>query len=179
MTRHSAVALTAAAGLLLGAVTSCASNPARNGGSGSAASGPPIVGYKWLLTSVRTARGQTTVPPSLAATIQFSPAGTFVASDTVNTVSGSYSSTSTGFTVNSAGTTLVGYAGTDPERLDVIAAVGAITGGEGANNDVTVTADSPTSVRMAVSGYTLTFRRAGHAQSFGPASPTPSATRPS
>jgi hypothetical protein len=126
----------------------------------------------WRLVQIRHAGQTLVVPGSLTATLQLTLDHQLLASDTVNALSGTYARTRTGFAVMSAGSTLVGYAGTDPTRLTVIAAMAAVAGQES-----DVTAQLPgTALVLTVPNYELTFRDQGPAVVYPAASPTPTAT---
>lgn len=130
-----------------------------------------LVGSRWVLIEITTGHRSLSVPASLQATWQFTADRQFLASDTVNAISGRYRLSPTGFATINAGTTLVGYAGFDPVRLAVIAAFQAMTSGP---VDVALTS-SPPNAAMRVPGYVLKFRRSGPAVTFPPASPTSAA----
>src|SRR5438067_143373 len=67
------------------------------------------------------------VAESLQASWQFTADQEYLASDTVNAISGRYRLSPAGFATINAGTTLVAYVGSDPVRLAVIAAFRAMT----------------------------------------------------
>lgn len=120
------------------------------------------------------------VPASYAANIEFAPAGAILMSDSVNALFGHYTTTPTGFTTSAMGTTFVGYAGTDPSRTQVIAAVDAIAYGPMTNGtsapsaavEARVIADE---LIITFAGYQLTLDRAGTATDPTLPGPTPSA----
>jgi hypothetical protein len=107
----------------------------------------------------------------LTATLQLTLDHQLLASDTVNALSGTYASTRTGFAVMSAGSTAVAYAGTDPTRLVVIAAMGAVAGQK---SDV-IAQLAGTALVLTAPNYELTFRDQGPAVVYPSASPTPTA----
>ncbi|MDT4893700.1 MAG: hypothetical protein QOE97_2735 [Pseudonocardiales bacterium] len=159
------------------AVLSSCSDGNRSVQSGTSISaGQParqLVGSRWVLTEITTGHSALSVPESPQATWQFTADRQFLASDTVNAISGRYRLSPTGFATMNAGTTLVGYAGSDPVRLAVISAFRAMTSGP---VDVALTSSPPNAVTMRVPGYVLKFRRSGSAVTFPPASPTSTAS---
>jgi hypothetical protein len=112
------------------------------------------------------------VPDSIDATFQLTSDGRFLASDTVNALSGTYTATRTGLRVTSTATTLVGYAGTDPTRLAVIASMDTVLGHETAVAATT----TGTTLTLNLANYQLTFRDVGPAVSYPPPSATPTIT---
>ncbi|MDQ6850554.1 MAG: hypothetical protein M3070_11450 [Actinomycetota bacterium] len=167
----------AGAMVVIAAVTSCASKPVAAPNAGSGSDAVRIIGYRWLLTGVSTTRGHMTVPRSFAAAIQFTADGKYLASDSLNAISGAYTSTKSGFLVHDSASTTVGYVGKNPQRLAAIAGIDAITGELDGQSSVTVTeANAPSTVLMAVPGYTLSLRRAGLAATFTSPSPTSTST---
>ena len=112
------------------------------------------------------------VPDSVVATFQVTPDGRFLASDSVNALSGAYTATRTGFTVTDATTTLVGYTGSDPTRLAVIAAMNAVLRPKGSVRAET----TGSTLTLIAPSYQLSFRKAGHALTYPPPSPTSTMT---
>ena len=104
------------------AMTSCSDGTTR--GANTQPSTPQdvqqLVGSRWLLTAIANGGASRAVPEALNATWQFTGDQQFLASDTVNALSGRYRFLPTGFATTDAATTLVGYAGSDPVRLAVI-----------------------------------------------------------
>jgi hypothetical protein len=129
-------------------------------------------GHKWRLTQVKITGRTVDVPDSIDATLQLTSDGQFLASDSVNALSGTYTGTPTGFRVTSTGTTLVGYAGTDPTTEAVIAAIDVVA------RDQTVVAakTTGTTLTLNVSNYELIFREGGPAVSYPPPSATATVT---
>jgi hypothetical protein len=159
------------------AVAGC-SNGTTSGSTGGGDSQPPVnqkvqtlVGSRWLLTQIADGNQSRAVPETFNATWQFTADQQFLASDTVNAISGRYRFVQVGFTTIDAATTLVGYAGSDPVRLAVISGFQKMT-----SATVAVSVSSPAEVVMRVPGFVMTFRRSGPAQTFPPASPTSSAS---
>jgi heat shock protein HslJ len=173
MTRHErrpgAAAIVSMAVLLVATLSGCGSamrnQRARSAPSSAVAAG---VGHKWRLTTVTVTGRKVDVPDSIDATVQLTSDGRFLASDSVNALSGTYTATRTGFTVTSAATTLVGYAGTDPTRLAVISSMGAALGHQAAIAAKT----TGTTLTLDLANYQLTFRDVGPAARY----PAPSAT---
>lgn len=141
------------------------------GGNGSSATAStPGLGRLWQVTQIRHA-GQTFTPaPTVRATLQLTADGTYLADDSVNAISGTYRGSTSGFRTTRAASTLVGYAGSDPARLAVIAAMAALTSGSSASAQA-----KDGILTITVSGYELTFRDIGPAVTHPPASPTPTA----
>jgi META domain len=130
------------------------------------ASSATYVGSRWLLVSVRNGQQHSAVPAALRAGIAFGTDGEVVMSDSVNALSGRYTTTATGFVVSEAGSTAAGYAGTDPTTLLVIKAVDAIALGPMTTGTSAPTVESRARVQagrlvIEASGYELTFERAG------------------
>ena len=92
MTNRTLRRVLASAWLILSftALAACASGAPVGSGelAGSASSG--FAGYSWQVVSVSRHGKVTAIPPRYAVTMQFSPAGQFVASDGVNAYSGTY-----------------------------------------------------------------------------------------
>jgi hypothetical protein len=162
------VALALLTGLVLVAGCGCAARVGRSPSSPA----PAGVGHKWRLSQV-TANGKTTpTPASIAATVQFTADGQFLADDSVNAVSGTWVSTPAGYRVGSSGSTFVAYAGHDSTKLAVISAIDSVTMAL-----AEVAAHSAgTTLTLAVPKYTLTFVQAGSAVTFPPPSPTAAVT---
>jgi hypothetical protein len=159
--------------LLVASATACSDvNPRRPAASTVSSAPAAGVGRLWRLVEIRHAGETVVVPGSLTATLQLTLDHQLLASDTVNALSGTYASTRSGFAVMSAGSTAVGYAGTDPTRLTVIAAMAAVAGQK---SDVTAKLPG-TALVLTVPDYELTFRDQGPAVIYPPASPTPTPT---
>ena len=112
------------------------------------------------------------VPDSIVATLQLTSDGRFLASDTVNGMSGTYSTTRAGFTTTSTVTTLIGYTGTDPTRLAVIASIDAVLG----HNSAVAATTTGTTLTLNRANHRLIFRDVGPAVSHPPPSATPTIT---
>lgn len=109
------------------------------------------------------------VPGSVDATFQLTADGRYLASDSVNALSGTYTAIGTGFRVTKAATTLVGYAGTDPARLAVIAGMNGVLLRQGAVAAQT----TGRTLTLSAANYQLSFRNAGPAVSQPQASAGP------
>jgi hypothetical protein len=134
-------------------------------GQESSSTAADAVGYRWLLTSVRTAEGVVdTAPIAQEAWTDLQHDGQLVCFDSVNVLSGGYDLTATGLETHVRGTTLVGYDGCDPARVAVIAAVGALADltGEGRRPVAVSARVVAQELVLTVPGRELTFRRAGH-----------------
>jgi hypothetical protein len=127
----------------------CADRSARPSGIVSVSPAAGVIGPKWLLTQVTTANGTVDVPAAFGAGFQFTPDGKFLASDGVNSMSGSFRTAPGGFDLGPGATTLVGYAGTDPTVLLVVAAIAEV-----ASHHVTIGVAQET-LSMSVPGYRL------------------------
>lgn len=118
------------------------------------------VGRRWRLVSVDDRTATTTMPTKTNATLELRPNGEFVADDTVNAIFGRFTRTADGFEVSSAGSTLAGYAGHEPDILAAKAAIGALAGGTGSARNRVIVADGARLVIQAGT-YRLTFEPTG------------------
>ena len=167
-------AILAVAGLLIAGASACRSAPQEESAPSPTASAiAAVIGHQWRLTQVTASGRKLDVPDSLVATFQLTPDGLFLASDSVNALSGAYTATRTGFAVTHTATTLVGYAGTDPTRLAVIAAMNAVLLREGSVRAET----SGSTLTLIAPNYQLSFREAGPAVTHPPPSPTSTNTQ--
>lgn len=125
------------------------------------------VGYRWLLTSVRTADGVIdTAAMAPEAWLDLRSDGELICSDGINALSGGYELTTTGLETHVHGKTLVGYDGRDPERVAVIAAIGALADLTGEDRPVGVAANVVEhELVLVVPECELVLRRAGSRQS--------------
>ncbi len=129
----------------------------------------------WRLTAVTDRRGTTAIPASIDAWLELAADGELLASDDVNTITGHFTTTSTGFDVSDAVTTLVGYGGNDPVQLAAITGIGAVTFiplavsspastvSEAQPVHVTVLSANPERLSIQAGGVRLTFIRSGPA----------------
>ena len=124
-----------------------------------------FTGYDWQVVAISHDGKVTSIPARMHVALQFSPGGQFGANDSVNFHSGTYRTTSDGFTTSDLISTLVGYAGYDPA---VQLAIGAIESFDnGAHATVKLTADR---LVVGVGSYTLTCERgATRADALAPA----------
>jgi heat shock protein HslJ len=179
MTRHEGrprAAIVSVAALLVTIASACGSakpNPRERSSSSSAVAAG--VGHKWALTRVTATGGKVGVPDSINATFQLASDGRFLAFDSANALSGTYTATRTGFTVTSIATTLLPYADTDPTKLAVIAAIRAVLGlgHEAAGVAAKITG---TTLTLNAANYQLTFREEGPAVSHPPPTATSTIT---
>ena len=125
----------------------------------SATTQAPIVGYKWLVTSITSHGKQTPIPNRDLANkvyVLFTPNGQFAADDPINIYEGYYRLVGDGFTTNGLRGSAVGYAGNNPLMLLMINAISAF------NNGVHATA-TVTGNRLVISvgGFLLDCERDG------------------
>jgi hypothetical protein len=162
-------AVIAICAVLIAAASACSSAQQQQRAS-SASSSPiaAVVGHRWRLTQVTGPGRKLDVPNSVVATFQLTPDGRFLASDSVNALSGAYTATRTGLSVTHSDTTLVGYAGTDPTTLAVIVAMNAVLLQEGSVGAET----TGRTLILIAANYQLSFHEAGPAVSQPPPSPT-------
>src|SRR5258708_27087650 len=125
---------------------------------------PGFTGYGWQVGAISHSGKVTSIPARWRVALQFSPGGQFGANDSVNFHSGTYHTTSDGFTTSAMGGTLVGYAGHDPAVLLAISAIGSFDNGVHAT--VKLTGDR---LVGGVDSYTLT----SHAAAPRPTPPPP------
>jgi hypothetical protein len=127
------------------------------GSSTSARSASPgFIGYDWQVVAITLDGKVTSIPARLQVALRFSRGGQFGADDGVNLHSGTYHTTSDGFTTSGVTSTLVGYAGHDPAVLLAISAIGSFD--DGARATAELTADR---LVVGVGSYTLTCQRRG------------------
>jgi heat shock protein HslJ len=88
--------------------------------------------------------------------LRFSPGGQFGANESINFHSGTYRTTSDGFTTSALGSTSAGYAGHDPVVLLARDAIRSFD--NGAHATVRLTGDR---LVVGVGSYTLTCQRRG------------------
>lgn len=127
---------------------------------GSAASARPVspgfAGYGWQVVAISHGGKVTTIPARMQVALQFSPGGQFGANDSVNFHSGTYRTTSDGFTTSVLAVTLTGYSGHDPAKLLAGAAISSFD--TGARATVKLAGDR---LVVGVGSYILTCHRAG------------------
>jgi hypothetical protein len=127
-------------------------------GSATSASSvsPGFTGYDWQVVAISHDGKVTSIPARMQVALQLSPGGQFGANDSVNFHSGTYRTTSDGFTTSALGSTLVGYAGHDPAVLLAISAIGSFD--VGVHATVKLTGDR---LVVGVDSYTLDCQRRG------------------
>ena len=136
------------------------------GGGGVPAAGggfAEVLGYQWRVTGLVDTDGELSVPNAHGAMIGFTQHGDVVGNDSVNSVGAHYEAAVGGYSVRGAAMTLVGYAGDDPDRMRLIAAVNAMFLNESAPqrpNVVSVTVDGDT-LTLVSGSVTLTLARGG------------------
>lgn len=125
----------------------------------SAGSGSPrFTGYDWQVVAISHDGTVTSIPARMHVALQFSPGGQFGANDSVNFRSGTYRSTSDGFTTSGLATTAASYGRHDPAVLLAESAIGSFDNGVHAT--VRLTGDR---LVVGVGSYTLTCQRRGPA----------------
>jgi hypothetical protein len=117
---------------------------------------PRFAGYDWQVIAISHDGKVTSIPARMQVALQFSPGGQFGANDSINFHSGTYRTTSDGFTTSALDSTLVGYAGHDPVVLLAVSVIGSFDNGVHAT--VKVTGDR---LVVGVNSYTLTCQRRG------------------
>jgi len=117
---------------------------------------PGFTGYDWQVVAISHNGKVTSIPARLQVALRFSPGGQFGADDNVNFHSGTYRTTSDGFTTSALASTAVGYAGHDPAVLVAIGAIGSFD--HGVHATVMLTGDR---LVVGVDSYTLTCQRRG------------------
>ncbi|GAA1615484.1 META domain-containing protein [Actinoplanes couchii] len=126
--------------------------------------GAGYVGSRWRLTGVTDARGTTEIPESTDAWIELAADGRFVAFDGCNTISGPVDTTSTGFDITDALSTLVGCLDGDPAAQAAIIGMDAMTSGPaGQTIHTTILSADPSQSTVQAGGVRLTFTRSGPA----------------
>ncbi|AGL13582.1 META domain-containing protein [Actinoplanes sp. N902-109] len=113
-----------------------------------------FTGYDWQVIAISHEGQQTSIPAGTQVALRFSPSGQFGANDSVNFRSGTYRTTSDGFTIGDLFTTLVGYSGDNPAVLLAMSALDSFDSGVHAT--ATLTGDR---LVVAVGSYTLTCHR--------------------
>jgi hypothetical protein len=127
---------------------------------GSATSARPVspgfTGHDWRVVAISHDGQVTSIPARMQVALQFSPGGQFGANDGINFHSGTYRTTSDGFTTDDLAGTLAAYVGHDPIVLLAISAIGFFDNGIHAT--VKLAGDR---LMVGVGSYTLTCRRGG------------------
>lgn len=128
---------------------------AASGSATSARSIPPrFTGYDWQVVAISHGGKVTSIPARMHVALRFSPSGQFGADDSVNSLGGTYRTTSDGFTTGTLASTLVGYGGHESAVLLAISAFRSF------DNGVHATVKrSGDQLAVGVDSYTLTCRR--------------------
>ncbi len=117
---------------------------------------PGFTGYDWNVVAISHGGKVTGIPARLEVALQFSPGGQFGANDSINFHSGTYRTTSNGFTTSDLISTAVGYIGPDPAILLAESAIESFD--NGAHATVKLTGER---LVVSVGSYTLTCQRGG------------------
>jgi heat shock protein HslJ len=117
---------------------------------------PGFTGYDWNVVAISHGGTVTSIPARMQVALQFSPGGQFGANDSINFHSGTYRTTSDGFTSSDLISTAVGYAGSDPTILLAQSAIESFD--NGAHATVKLTGDR---LVVSVGSYILTCQRGG------------------
>jgi hypothetical protein len=117
---------------------------------------PGFTGYDWQVAVISHHGKVTSIPARMQVALQFSSGGQFGANDSINFRSGTYRTTSDGFTTSTLASTSAGYAGHDPAVLLARGAIGSF--GNGVHATVKLTGDR---LVVGVGSYTLTCQRRG------------------
>jgi hypothetical protein len=152
-TRHQAWfrALVGACTLMMSlALAACGSAPSATSVSAG------FTGYAWQVVAIGHDGKLTSIPPREQVALRFSPGGQFGADDSVNFHSGTYRTTSEGFTTSALSSTLAGYAGHDPAVLLAISAIASFDNGVRARAQL-----NGHRLVVDVGSYTLTCQRHG------------------
>lgn len=137
-----------------------------------------VAGTAWRLVSIASGARTILLPQTSRPQLDFGRDGSILLDDTVNAVSGRYIVDNEGITISQAGTTLVGYAGNDPDKTTTIAAIDSIVFrfSNGTSRPTThVSARRAGDVlHIRSQHYELNYRAAGPYAEPAPASPTAS-----
>ncbi len=115
-----------------------------------------FTGHDWQVVAISHNGNVTRTPARMQVALHFSPGGQFGANDGINFHSGTYRTTSDGFTTSALSSPAVGYAGHNPAVLVAIDAISSFDNGVHAT--VKLTADR---LVVGVDAYTLTCQRGG------------------
>lgn len=120
------------------------------------------IGSRWRLTAVTDRHGTTKIPASVDAWLQLSADGQLTAFDDINTITGHFAATGSGFDVSETATTLVGYGGNDPAQLAAMIGLAAVTMGPHERPlPVTVLSADRERLNVQAGGVRLEFVRRG------------------
>jgi META domain len=116
-----------------------------------------FAGYTWLVVTITRDGEETPIPARRNVRLKFTRNGEFSANDPINIHSGTYRTTSDGFTTSPLMSTLMGYVGEVP---DILLAMEAISAFNGVSAAATVTGDR---LAVTVGEYQLGCQRDGAA----------------
>jgi META domain len=116
-----------------------------------------FAGYTWLVVTITRDSQETPIPARYDVYLKFTRSGEFSAKDPINIHSGTYRTTSDGFTTSHLMSTLMGYVGEVP---DIVLAMDAISAFNGVGAAATVTGDR---LEVTVGEYQLGCQRDGAA----------------
>lgn len=159
--------------VVLVAVVGCASpsHPARR-------SSLSVAATAWRLVSVTSGGRTISLPELTRPPLDFGRDGSISLGDTLNALSGRYVVENGGVTVSKAGSTLVGYAGGDPDRSTTIAAVDSLVFGSSNGTSRSTTHFSASRsgdvLHIVSRRYELLYRAVGRYAGPAPASSTAS-----
>jgi heat shock protein HslJ len=122
---------------------------------------PAFTGYDWQVVAISHGGKVTSIPLRLHVALLLAPNGGFGANDSINFHSGTYRTTSGGFTTNGMGSTMVYYGGHDPAILLAEDAIWSFS--NGAHATVKLTGDR---LVVGIGSYTLTCHRRGPQANF-------------
>jgi hypothetical protein len=115
-----------------------------------------FAGYQWQVVTITKGGKETPIPAQYHVYLKFSKDGEFSAHDHFNIHNGTYRTTSDGLTTNHLMSSLVGYAGDDPDIALAIDAISAFNRGDRAT--ATVAGDR---LSVTVGEYLLGCQRDG------------------
>jgi hypothetical protein len=164
-----AIVALAAVGVTAGLLETASSGPGPTPGR-TATNSPFYVGYTWRLTSIMTPGRTTAIPDTIRADVAFPPSGLLVLRGAINTVSGRYQITQSGFVPHNLATTLAPTSGADAlEKL--IEDAFAMDVWEGSEVRAVISTDN--TLILSVGVYSMSFERLATTPSIAP---TPAAT---
>lgn len=164
-----AIVAVAAVGVTAGLLETGSSGPGLSPRR-TATNATSYVGYTWRLTSITT-QGQTTaIPDTIRADIAFPPSGLLVLRGAINTVSGRYQITQSGFVPYNLATTLAPTSGADSLET-LIEQAFAMDVWEGSEVRAVIPTDNK--LILSVGAYSMTFERLATAAGVAP---TPTTT---
>jgi hypothetical protein len=114
------------------------------------------IGITWRLTNVVHGTVSTSIPADVGAWMKLMPSGQILVSDSVNSLSGSYTVTADGFKPHNVVISAVGFIGRDPHQLAAIAALDTMATAPAGDK---VLNSGQTSLVVQAGAYRLTFTR--------------------